>query len=52
MTFETITEEDITKWLSYGYSDYMLSRLTTILNGTYSLDEAREDVLSFRNVED
>ena len=46
--FETITEEEVEEWARGIISDYTLSRLTEILTGSYSLEDARNDVLSFR----
>lgn len=46
--YKTITEHEVHNWCSTGMSEYTLSRLTDILNGDYSLANAREDVLSFR----
>lgn len=45
----TITEEEVEKWCEGTISNHMLNRLTEIITGQYSLKEAREDVLSFRN---
>ena len=55
--FSTITEEDITlEWCSGGLGTsqqrMILLRLKDILTGEYDLDEAREDVLSFREARD
>lgn len=47
-THETITEDEVRQWVDLGTFDYSISRLTEILNGQYSLDDAREDILSFR----
>ena len=41
----TITEEETLKWVDLGT---LVSYFAWVLNGTYDLDEAREDVLSFR----
>ncbi len=48
MKEETITEQEVSEWCAMPATDATLSRLTDILNGTYSLDSAREDILSFR----
>lgn len=55
--FSTITEEDITlEWCSSGLfmsqQKMVLGRLKDILTGEYDLDEAREDVLSFKEARD
>lgn len=46
--FETITENEVEGWCTGTISNFMAIRLTEILNGTYSLEEARTDILSFR----
>lgn len=48
MGCETITEDEVANWCAMSAYDATLSRLTDILNGEYSLDSAREDILSFR----
>lgn len=55
--FSTITEEDITaEWCSGGLfmsqHEMVLGRLKDILTGEYDLEEARENVLSFKEVRD
>lgn len=44
----SINEEEVENWCKGTVSDFTLSRLTEILNGQYPLDEARKDILSFR----
>ena len=52
---KTITEEEVEKWVSLGWcttpEKMNISRLHEILIGKYSLEEAREDILSFRKKE-
>lgn len=43
-----ITEDEVKAWCVGTYSDHTVSRLTDILNKDYPLEEAREDILSFR----
>ena len=43
--YKTITEEEIKYWTDNQYSETYLHEIIT---GEYSLDAAREDVLSFR----
>lgn len=47
--FETITEEEVEQWCIGTISDHTISWLTQILKGEYSLEDARKDILSFRN---
>lgn len=46
--YRTITEEEVKQWCEMPMTDATLSRLTEILNGEYTLDQARMDILSFR----
>lgn len=46
--YKTIIEEEIKYWVTGSLGEYTLERLTEIIKGDYSLDEARRDVLSFR----
>ena len=48
---KTITEEEVEKWCEGTLSSHMLAYLTEILNGKYDLQEACEDILSFRKKE-
>ena len=53
LEFSEITEENITtEWCSGNITssqqDMILGRLKDILTGEYDLEEAREDVLSFK----
>lgn len=43
-----ITEDEIDHWAQGTFSNHLKSYILDILNGKYSLEEAREDVLSFR----
>ncbi len=45
---KSITEKEVERWCDGTLSSFALQRLTDILTGEYSLDEAREDILSFR----
>ena len=49
--YKTITKEEVDQW---GVGDfggrYNTDYLHEILTGEYSLDEAREDILSFRKL--
>jgi len=51
MDYKTITEEEVETWCIGTFSNYEIARLTDILTGEYDLEEAREDVLSFRKKE-
>lgn len=46
--YETITEEEVINWCVGTFKTYEIDRLKDILTGEYSLDEAREDILSLR----
>ena len=46
--YKTITIEDVRQWESRHRDSYLVD----ILNGEYNLNEAREDILSFRIKED
>lgn len=48
--FTTISEGEVEIWCRSDWSSntYERSRLTRILNGDYSIDEARADIMSFR----
>ncbi len=50
--YKTITEKDILicfrPRIFANQEEVLIETLTEILNGTYDLEEAREDVLSFR----
>lgn len=43
--YKTITVDEVEKNWTYAGLDY----LAGILNGSYALDEARKDILSFRS---
>lgn len=45
---EPITEDEVKTWCSGTMNDYTITYLTDILNKEYDLDEAIEDLLSFR----
>lgn len=45
---ESITEYEVHEWCSMPMTDATLSRLTELLTGEYSLNDARNDILSFR----
>lgn len=49
--YAEITEYEVQAWCSIPMSDATLSRLTEILNGEYSIEDARHDILSFRKTE-
>lgn len=49
--YETITEQEVEDWCEGTISSFTLQRLTEILTGEYPLENAREDILSFRNPE-
>lgn len=44
----SITEVEVEEWCRGTITDFTLSRLTEILNGQYDLQDARNDILSFR----
>ena len=46
---QTITEDEIKEWCNGTVSDFTLKRLFDIITGEYSLDEARKDILGFRD---
>ena len=52
MDHTTITEQEVYEWCGQAMLDTTQERaiawLTEILNGEYSLEDAREDVMSFR----
>lgn len=49
--YKTITEDEVKNWCTGSLGFYSLERLTEILNGEYSLESARDDVLGFRKAE-
>lgn len=46
--FKTITDGEIKTWCDGTFTDYTFDRLRSIIIGEYDLNEAREDILSFR----
>jgi hypothetical protein len=46
--YTTITEDEVKNWCAGSFQYYTLERLTELLNGQYSLEDARDDILSFR----
>lgn len=50
--YKSISEEEFEKWCDSALYDYSLIRLKDILTGEYPLDEAREDILSFRKTDE
>jgi hypothetical protein len=43
-----ITEEEIDNWSSGTAQSHLKTYMLRIINGEYDLNEAREDILSFR----
>jgi hypothetical protein len=46
--YKTITADEIKNWCKGSFSEYTLERLLDIITGEYDLDQAREDILGFR----
>lgn len=47
--YKTITEEMINIWRAGTFDDNLLSYVLDILRGDYDLNEARSDVLTFKD---
>lgn len=47
--YESLTEDEVAHWGGAKYA--VVSYFADVLNGTTSLDEARESILSFRGSE-
>lgn len=45
---ETITQDEVETWCQGTVQNFVVERLHEILTGEYPLDNAREDILSFR----
>ena len=49
--YKTITNEEVEQWgVGELWGNYNIDYLHEILTGEYSLDAAREDILSFRKL--
>ncbi len=46
--YKTITREEVEQWGTSLISNYVVDYMHEILIGEYSVDDAREDILSFR----
>lgn len=50
--YETITKDEVEWWCVGTISNHAVAYLHEILTGEYDINQAREDILSFRPKED